>query len=242
MATHGKSDWGLQLKSIVFSFDDLGELAARLKSIVTYDRRGDVILADDFENGFASWAEAPVGDVSDAILSAVTNRMGGYSLKLIAGTADEDEIIVARGIQPLVAGKVGLEVSFSKDTPYSYIYIEMYLYDGSKIWYVRIRYDSELHDLAYYNSTPGWTDIDTDVRLYEDIKCFHTIKVVADFNTNKYVRVLVNQIEHDISTADLYSDDALDLKHLAFGVTLEKNGAGTATSYIDSVILTQNEP
>ncbi len=53
---HGTPDWaGTAAQSITAPVADMGELAARLKSVDVYDRRGNVILADNFDGGAQTW-------------------------------------------------------------------------------------------------------------------------------------------------------------------------------------------
>ena len=55
-------DYGrLSAQATVFPVTDLGELAARLGSIVSHDRRGDVIWLDGFEDGLDKWQPTTSG-------------------------------------------------------------------------------------------------------------------------------------------------------------------------------------
>ena len=55
---HGYPDYGTQGPvSTVHSIQDLGELAVRLGSIVTFDRRGNVLWLDGFDSGIGAWSK-----------------------------------------------------------------------------------------------------------------------------------------------------------------------------------------
>jgi len=59
---HGTPDWGVTAsKKTIYSLHDMGELAVRLGSIVSFDRRGDVIFSDSFQNGLGKVYASGVG-------------------------------------------------------------------------------------------------------------------------------------------------------------------------------------
>lgn len=219
-----------------------GELAARLGSPKTYDRRGEVLSIDGFEHGLGGWAVSGTGSASDVVLSSNYVKAGGYSAKLTAGVTDLDNIQLLKSVQPLTLGKIGFEVSFSKNIYDSGFSLYIYNCVGTTYYRGSIRYDSKLNDLFYYSSEDKYIAFDTDTKLFENLHCFHTIKLVVDFKTNKYVRALVNEREHNLSEHFLATTGNADIRCLEFYIVLHRIGVGTATSYVDDVIITQNEP
>jgi len=80
---HGAPDWwGTEQTSTVHLVQDVGELAARLGSIVTFDRRGNVIWLTSFEDGLQGTSFGVDHVDSKGTLS--TNRAlgGAYSIRL----------------------------------------------------------------------------------------------------------------------------------------------------------------
>jgi len=84
---HGQPDYGMYtLANTIYRLTDMGELAARLGSINTYDRRGDVIFLDSFESGLTAWSPSSACTGSDLVQSAKHARSGGFSAKFVCGS------------------------------------------------------------------------------------------------------------------------------------------------------------
>ncbi|GAI56753.1 unnamed protein product, partial [marine sediment metagenome] len=77
---HGQPDFGMyQIAKTIYRLADMGELAVRLGSIVTHDRRGDVIWMDNFDSGIAKWYQFASDDDGLVEWSAERSRSGGFS-------------------------------------------------------------------------------------------------------------------------------------------------------------------
>jgi len=131
---HGTPDWGVTAGArTVYQMTDLGELAVRLGSIVTHDRRGDVIFLEDFEEGMGRWRfpRTPLGETwpmkHDGIdyLGRFTSfrHVGVFPEQASHWSQMEDWIKAARrpvkvlnlfgytGLASLVAARAGAEVT-----------------------------------------------------------------------------------------------------------------------------------
>ena len=77
---HGARDFGIYApKETIVTIEDLGELAVRLGSPVNYDRKGDVVWVDGFEDGIDKWdIDLTLGRGSFTWESA-HSRDGGFS-------------------------------------------------------------------------------------------------------------------------------------------------------------------
>ena len=63
---HGAPDWfGTTPQGMVHRVADLAELAARLGSPDVFDRRGNVLFMDSFENGQNNWSHGALVGVSN---------------------------------------------------------------------------------------------------------------------------------------------------------------------------------
>lgn len=91
--------------------------------------------------------------------------------------------------------------------------------------------------------TAGWVDV-FDINQYGYLSYGHfRMKLVADFNTGKYVRLILDNREIDISQYTLV-DNAVTTKGVlgAFVGAVNDTQAAAATLYSGYVILTDNEP
>ena len=64
----------------------LAELAARLGSPTTYERRGALIFADIFDSGLSKWNTDTSGAGASVALTALYASVGKYSAMLTAGS------------------------------------------------------------------------------------------------------------------------------------------------------------
>ncbi|GAH57763.1 unnamed protein product, partial [marine sediment metagenome] len=131
MGKHGKPDWGMQVKSTVYTLDELSELAVRLGSEVFFDRRGDVLLIDNFENGrtMSFWEKDGAG--SEVVITADHARSGGYSTKLVGGSTDDLYADISYRLTYPVVSKFGFETHFSIPTQFDRIEFTVWYYTGT---------------------------------------------------------------------------------------------------------------
>ncbi|GAI79944.1 unnamed protein product, partial [marine sediment metagenome] len=70
---------------------------------------------------------------------------------------------------------------------------------------------------------------------------FHVFKLVIDFENNKYVRLIINNTTYDLSSYNLYVDDAVGEKYANALISLRSRKDYNDVMYVDNVIFTQNE-
>lgn len=240
---HGHSDYGAaKPTSTVYSLQDMAELAARLGSIVTFDRNGDVIWMDDFESNLEKWSHVTSGTGALVELSAAAARNGGLSCLLKTGDAVNNLATIIHLGPPPVKSKVGLEVSFTVDDDLNYIYFRMLCYDGTNIHEINIRYDPANTTLAYRDSAGDWQNITTTLHLQEGSSMFHTIKIVVDLVNEEYCYIILDNINYDLSGIAYRLTGSEAAPSLYIDVRAYAGVDDNVSVYIDDVIITQNEP
>lgn len=243
MTKHGAPDWyKYRRDSVTYPVDDLAELAARLWSIVTFDRRGDVIALDSFSQGINKWERTTAGANAEITTSPTTARTGGYSARLITGAAVNGYARLYRLMPYPSLNRLGIEVSFAIHTLLYRIGFGLGLYDGTNYHLAEVLYYPKGNVLRILNAAGGTTVIDPVVKLYPKPEAFHTIKLVADFNAQMYVRCILNATEYDLAAhAYNVTPSGTDPYLVAIIETLT-DVATNYTSYVDDVIVTQDEP
>lgn len=240
---HGKPDWNrTNAASTTFQMDDLGELAARLGSVVTFDRRGDVVFIDDFENGLVQWLVSTGGTGAAAAVDTAQARNGAQSILMTGGSDGEGTVQLSR-LGPLpVSSFVAAEASVQINSPIS-----------SFDWFIRrfgggfrrefiVRYDDVNDELQTIDENGAFVSFATGVILRRAAHMFHTGKLVIDLTTNEYVRFIINNTTH-LLTGRLpnavvnATEDELDLV-----LDLTSRAGNNDTVRVDDAILTQNEP
>ncbi len=240
---HGYPPWSGIKKQTVFTVPlDLAELAARLGSIVTYDRRGDVIAMFTFDQGIQG---APIGvDHGDSVgsLSTETALSGPWSLKMNPRAAADAYVNWRNLVFPLTVGKIGAEFALC-------------VIDSPEEIYFRLMYFEAAHwhsgHLTYYPATGDWKILKTDdsektilsgYELQTGPAAWHYVKIVIDTETDKFLRILIDDETPDVSGLDLREGSPGALGSVEVKVEVTGSVASSGPIYLDSVIVTQNEP
>lgn len=240
---HGTPDWAdLAPRSTVYSGIDLAELAARLGSIVTFDRRGDVVWLDDFSGGLSEWEAESWGLGKDIAISAVTARSGAFSCKLTAGS-DDVHAATIRHIFPFpILSNIGFEFSFTYSNPFNLLELDCYLYFSAYALVAQIKYDREATKLQYREDAVTWRDIATNVQFLQSDRLFNTMKLVVDARAETFVRLLVNDAVYPLADIPIYKTFAVYIPRATMEIYLEGREDENDIVYIDDAIITQNEP
>jgi len=241
---HGGPDWGTEGPvSTIYSIQDLGELAARLGSIVTHDRRGNVIWMDDFESGIEQWSRAghPGYSVTWDSEYAAT---GGFSCKMVTDNDEDDMVAINKYIGYPKLSKYGMEFSFSymQNCKYFSLWFPSWTREG--LGWPAIRWNASEEYFEYYDEDGNWQEI-TGLSYAPPHTAykFQTIKLVADLIKREYVRLIVNSEVLDLSGIKFYFEDVPGFEPDAYlRIRITADASAPATAYINNAIITQNEP
>ena len=228
--------------STIYNIKDMGELAARLKSIDTFDRRGNVLFLDDFADGIQKWEPyIPVAGGS-VEWSAEHSRNGGFSAKL--NTIDErGEVVGMSRYQPYpVLSGFGLEVHFTISAFLKYFYLKFLLYDKTWEHHAEIWYYSNTSELYFRNNEIGaWTLIEKPIYLHNSPYLFHAWKLVVDLDKREYVRLISNDRSWDLSGNAYHLTGDPRSPYMMLQVRQTTDSDNVSTIYVDDAIITQNE-
>ncbi len=241
--SHGNRDWSSYgLKSTVYNLQDMAELAARLGSIHTYDRRGDVVWADDFESTVNKWTLLGLGIGEAIALSDEAVRNGAKSLKMTTPALAGVTMGAQRLLSVLHASSVGVEFHACPPLNLSKLHLAVNHYDGSTLVTFAVRIDQVNSVIEYQDSSAAWVTLVSPFNFTFNAGLFHAFKIVGDLVSKKYKRLLCNNHEIDMSAITAFSGAS------AIGPLLQTSFYATAklalavSVYIDDFIVTQNEP
>lgn len=236
-------DYGrLSAQATVYPVTDLGELAGRLGSPITHDRRGDVLWFDDFEWGLNKWQTEPFGTGAAAALSTDTARNGRASVLLTAGSDGGLAVRLIHHHAPAVESPLGAEFSFSHGTQFDALELLIQAYRGAELVRFGLQYRAQDDALQYRDSDGIYTTYRTGVNLAAYREAFNTLKLVFEPATHRYVRAILNQYTDDLSA---YAGQVVlspTSPLLQVRIALYGRAGGNDRCYLDDVILTQNEP
>lgn len=237
----GQPDYGMtQPSAYIASLSDMGELAARLGSIVLFDRRGRVIYLDDCEGTVLKGYPTLVGGGA-IVLDAVYPNSGSQCIKFTSGPAAIDHAMLEKRFPPLLSERVGLEFLFSQPDTDTTLALLIQYHDGTNSHSGRIRLEFNAKTLDYQSGAIAYT-------LIADLDAFHAgtflyypVKLVIDIETSTFVRVLFAGTQHDISTLPLYTVASGAAPHFSFGIDLDRRAGTGGVVYIDDIIITEDE-
>lgn len=239
----GLPDWDrIKKAGAVSALADLGELAVRLGSIVSFDRRGDVVWLGGFEDGLARWYTSTAGTGAAVALSPARARSGGYSVLLTGGSDGNRSAGIYYTGPYIVLGKLGVECSFCFDSHLDTLKFALEVYDGSTFYQAVLKYDYTNLKLQYLDADNDYQDLATSLNLYQILQPFNTWKLVCDVESGEYMRVILNETEYDCSGIEIKSAASGAVPHLALWVVNNSTAGWNAEVHVDDVIVTQNEP
>ena len=236
-------DWRrLNAQAVAFPVTDLGELAARLGSIDTYDRRGDVVFLEDFESGLVRWTSSSSGVGGTVDLSVAGARSGLFSARLVAGSDVLRRAALALVVPTPALSLVGLEVSFSLHADTRFVRARLLYSDGTRRYDFEIGYATATEELQIMSSAGFRVAVASGVTVRSGPQVHSTMKMAVDLTNLRYVRGQLNRFGVDLSAQEAHDatsttrdDVELLLEHYADSGT-------NPILYADDVILTQNEP
>ncbi len=225
-----------------FPVGDIGELAPRLGSPVTYDRRGEVLWYDIFERGVAGWTEETGGNDGTVRVTADRPLIGGFAALLSTPSSAGVNIAMTRYLNPSKVGKWGIEVAFAPITIFDTFDIEMNWIDGTNIWYGSIRVDHDAEDVSYLTTLTTWTKIADLEMIPMATVMYNRIKLVCDFESENFERIMINQTEYDLTDIAMLKRTSALGPYSNLNLSLNGNINLVRQMKVDSVIITSNEP
>jgi len=240
---HTLPDYTTKYKlTTIFGQIDTGELAARLGSIVTFDRRGYIVWMDDFEDTDVHWFVAGSGTGYAMARSADRARNGAYSMKVTCGSDASLQGCMRRYLMLPVSSNMGFELSFSMDSYIKNFVITIRWFDGTYNNYSYVKIDIENGKIQVRTSAGVYVDIVTGITFVANAGIFYTMKVVYNFVTRQYIRLIFGNTSYDLSS--YYIDRTTNTTYPRLDLFIDAYGTSgqNAELFVDDVIVTQNEP
>jgi len=226
----------------IFSQIDQGELAARLGSINTYDRRGNIVFMEDFEGALFNWDQVNAGVGAGSVLSAVYSRHGSQAAQLTAGSGANNYTLIEKLWPMPISTQIGLEASFTTDANLGRVVIDVGIYDGTNLYSATGGVDITA-DVAYIiDPIAGGVPFTAALGLTSSNYLFHTLKLVFDYSTHSWMRAMFDNYSFNASAYNVVTALSAITPRMLIGIWAINAGAGNPVIYVDDVILTQNEP
>jgi len=238
----GQPDFGQYAPTeTIVGLSDMGELAARLGSIVTFDRRGNIVRLYNFEGGIAQWELGGVGPGRTLEWVQEYHRSGNFCAKLTTRDAPGWIATMETSVSYPILSKIGIEYSVMIEPTLKYINLLIDLYNGSYVIEANAKW-TQSTALWQLTHTGGGVSLSPTMKLSPAASVFNTIKLVADFNNNQYCRLLANNVSYDLSAYYLVKGASTVAPRIDIAIQIETNTTEATHAYVDDFIQTQNEP
>ena len=240
---HGTPDWGgSNPKSNTYRLQDEAELAVRLGSPVSFDRRGEVIMLEDFAQGGGGYQVGGIGIGEAGYLSCSGALSGGICLALETGIGAGSYEEVARYLYAPPFGGIGEEIWVSPNALLSNMILEVLLYDGVLQHDYQVKYNHLTGTLSVWDTTGAWIVIGSPGIVNVGYGIYTPVKLVVNTQDGSYVRVLFGDKLYDASAHSCRATASVTVACLLARCAVYSVAPGGAIVKVDNWILTQNEP
>jgi len=239
---HGTPDWGLVgPKTTVYGLDDMGEAVVRLGSPNVWDRRGDVIEMVMFDRGLEGLQVIPgLGATYD--LYSGNARHGALSLRTTTAAIAGSQVHWYEYVPVSIVGAFGVELSFAMDTQSTYMYVDLLALSTTISLEGGVKIDFSTADISYLSSVGVWTIFANVGGVIASMHHWHTIKLVIDAISGRYVRLILDDQTWNLTAYNLRVVPGTQLGYVRVDVRTLGSGAAVEHNWYDGLIITQNEP
>jgi len=182
-----------------FPMTDLGELATRLGSPDTYDRRGEVVWLDSFKYGLAPWQTSLVGVGATAKVVSTDTDISDFALRLTGGSTLGGTVAIIKYFSLQTLARAGAEFSYMVPTAFDKLYVSVRRYDGTNMHLAQVRLTCVGGTWAYQDAAGAYQDIDSPGVWITTANRYHNVKLVADLENDEYLRLLYDNLEYPLS-------------------------------------------
>lgn len=227
-----------QSQNAITPVNDMSELAARLGSLVTFRRSGLVAYVDGFEDGLSPYEVIDNPAVTEVTIDTTKSFRGANSAKLHTTAVGGDEATLAKMIPLDHIAKAGFEVHFSALDDNVYFEISLKELEGANRYEAIIYVDITNREISYQDSAAAKVKID-DINLDKITDAdWHALKLIVDFSTNTYHRLLIDDYEYSLEGIGMLRTNNLTTDGVLTRIRLPSTASYTRTLYIDDWILT----
>lgn len=240
--SHGAPDYSnVRKEGLVFRIDDMAELAVRLGSIVSFDRRGDVYWFYGFNEGIGDFVQTKVGANSNVELVSTMYEHPPFSCRVKVSASVGGYCSIKRRLAIPKTTNIGAQASLRISAATKDIRIYLVSSNGTN------RYESVValkpldQKIQIYDGSLGWVDVATNLPAYTNISHFVHMKVVMNIDTNKYVRVMLDNTEYDVSTNVTKTVADTTARSIFTEIMNVTNESTIDSVFVDNIIVTVNE-
>jgi len=216
------------------------ELAARLGTQANFDRRGQLLYQDNFAGGLAPYRTSAAGTGAAVTISGDHAYRGGFSCRLLTGNTSGNTSFIQRAMQGPANWHLGAEFSWAIGNVNVIPEVQIVGNKAGTVYTAKARYHYDDGKLQIWVSS-AWHDVDS-FALAEVTDYWHVMKLVVDFDTGQYIRLLVDDEEFDISDHAIGYSAGTDYKYFYVMIANTVSGNYNRDIYVGHLVITYAEP
>lgn len=201
---------------------------------------GPILCSDDMED-LLKWTEAGTGGntVFEKNTSVAYNGSASLHMKTRSISAAEgDDISGYRSLYQRPGKRYRFECFFRPDAAAQsgYVYVKVKIYDGSTYHNLGIRWDEVNGAWEYIDGQGQWTAISGGSQSLTADQ-FHRVLFEWDQNTGKYIRMICDGLEIDLSDLSYYQSASANAQTLRLDVGMLAGASPPGELYVDDVLV-----
>jgi hypothetical protein len=237
----GYPDYANPLYSLASRNLDFGTLETASIGVPSVDGRGRILWWENWREGIYAWERLPTS--GDRLAYIHTNKAfippACCRLPAQATGVTQASQIARRGYHNF-AMSIGLEFSVSYDVEDAHVRVASWYDTLTDTYNAELKLETET-DSIYLADGVAWNLI-TTVATPSDPETWLRIKMVINAQTGYYERLIVGQIEYDVSSIPLPIGSGVDPGHYRAIIQARCDTAPIPTIDIGHVIYTIDEP
>lgn len=246
----GYPDDNIQSSPLGQTIADNAELAARLGSITTVQRSGQVVYATKFTDGASDWYIYPQSDAYGKVRGNL-GIIAPTSLELYPGVLDTGYILAFKLFPMLDISRAGVEyyVNFKRTAAAPDQDLQVFVavtLEGVEYVFI-MHWLPKTNQFDIYEYTGGTVLVHhvytLPYDLYDslDYPTFHYVKLVVDPENRRFLRLYVDYLAYDLSMYECAYHIPIDSPSIIVRFYMGHIVDATVVN-IGSVVLTINEP
>jgi hypothetical protein len=234
-------DWGGQYNNQDFyPLFDLAELAVRLGSSVTFDRRGSVIWFDTFEYGLGAWGAPLCLGGGELSLTAERVELPPFAANLTTGAGAGSGCNLYREEHTPRSPTLGMSAGILYSGNIGEFYLEIGHFQAGSVYTYRLIIDVTNNNVDILTDG-GVVTIDSGSVNAYFTGIFGRYKFVIDLDNHRYVRAQYFGTELDLSDYSPSQSSTFKNDHLKLLIQATTDSGVEGYITIDNVILTAQE-
>ena len=225
----------------IYTLDDMGELAARLGSPMTYNRYGNILMLEDFERGLNAWSITLAGVGAEVVITPDRVYGGKLACYLDSGIGAAPEAQIDKLFPPVSKQRVGLQMAFSVGFNAVELRFAITRGDGARTHQFNVKYEHTTGKLYYREGFAVWTHFATPGTLYDGANNYHHAKLVVDLATDEFVTFYLDNVAYSMAEDTPYTFGAVVSPFTGAMFTVKGAALLSGDVWVDNVFVTTNE-